>query len=67
MHNKKNSDGEYAFMVPDRWCELQEKFNHSQERIVSAISELSVHNAQSAKLLETLTNAVLEIKQERTK
>lgn len=67
MHNKKNRDGQYSFMVPEGWCELQEKLNSSQERIVGAIAELSVHNSQSAKLLETLTNAVLEMRQELNK
>jgi hypothetical protein len=64
MHDVKDANGRYAWMQPQGWCELQTKLNDSQERIVSAIAELSVYNVQSAKLLESLTNAVLDMRQE---
>jgi hypothetical protein len=67
MHDVKDANGRYAWMQPQGGCDLQTKLNDSQERIVSAIAELSVHNSQSAKLLESLTNAVLEMRQEMNK
>jgi heme/copper-type cytochrome/quinol oxidase subunit 2 len=62
MHNVKDPSGQYAWMIPREWVELPKEISATQEKIVAALGEISVHNRQNGNLMEKLTNAVLEIK-----
>lgn len=64
MHDVKNQDGEYAWMVPSSYAELQKDISESQRLIVGSLGELTVHNKQVAKLMESLVNATLSMRQE---
>lgn len=67
MHNVKNSDGQLAWFVPDSWVCVQESLVKTQELMASSLAELTVHNKQISKLLETQTNVSLELYQELMK
>jgi len=64
MHNVRNKDGGYAWMVPSNWIDAQTAIMESQERIVGAIAEIAVINKQSVQLSKSLTDAVLGMRQE---
>lgn len=61
MHDVRNAEGEYAWMIPHGWTDLQRKISESQERIVELAVESSENNSKSSKLLESLTNAVVAL------
>lgn len=63
MHNVKNQDGEYAWMIPSSFLDMQSQITKSQEKIVEAIAEASQNQRQVSKLLETLVNATLSLHQ----
>lgn len=60
MHDVKDSSGQYAWMIPREWIELPKEISATQEKMIAALGEIMIHNKQSSKLMETLTNAVLE-------
>jgi len=64
MHNVKNADGQYAWMIPQGMCDLQDRISASQEKIAQSMTEISVHNGRVAKLLESLVNATLSMHQD---
>lgn len=64
MHNVKNKDGQYAWMIPQGMSELQDRISSSQEKIAQSMSEMSEHNGRVAKLLESLVNATLSMHQD---
>ena len=61
MHNVRNTDGTYAFMVPDAWAKLPEKITRSQELIVSSVGELSAFNKQNADLQKSMIDALMKL------
>lgn len=63
MHNVRNKDGVYSWIIPDSWIDFQSNMLESQERIVNTISESSVNHVRTGKLLESLTNATLALHQ----
>lgn len=64
MHDVKNENGEYAFMIPTGYSDLQKQINTSQERIVGVMSEMLKNSVSQGELLRTLTNKVLEMHQD---
>ena len=64
MHDVKNSDGQLAWMVPSNYAEMAKKLNESQQLIVVSLKELSCHNAQTAELIKSSINALLEMRQD---
>jgi hypothetical protein len=62
IHNVKDQSGQYSWMIPREWIELPKEISATQEKMVAALGEISVYNKQNSKLMETLTNAVLEMK-----
>jgi len=64
MHDVRNTDGQYAWMVPSEWAELPTKLTESQERIVAALAENSANSQQERKLLEHLVNAAFSLTEE---
>jgi hypothetical protein len=64
MHNVRNKDGQYAWMIPQGMCDLQDRISASQEKIAQSMTEMSVHNGRVAKLLESLVNATLSMHQD---
>ena len=64
MHDVKNSDGQYAWMISDEWAIIQKNMIKTQELMLTSIAELSVQNGQISKLLETQTNATLSMFEE---
>ncbi|MBN2256686.1 MAG: hypothetical protein JW704_02530 [Anaerolineaceae bacterium] len=64
MHDVRNPDGNYAWMVPREWAELSGALTKSQERIVAACAELSASSQQERKLLEHLVNAAFSLTEE---
>ncbi len=64
MHDVRNPDGQYAWMVPKEWADLANSLTASQERIVAAFAELSVSGQQERKLLEHLVNAAFSLTEE---
>jgi len=63
MHNVKNQDGEYAWMIPKDFLKMQAQITKSQEMIGEEIAESSRNQKQVSKLLETLVNATLSLHQ----
>lgn len=59
MHDVRNEDGQYAWMVPSKLFELQSKINASQEMIAESLKSVSEHNAKIAKLMQTLVDSTL--------
>ena len=64
MHDVRNSSGEYAWMVPSGYVDLQKQISESQRLIVGSLGELTVHNKQTAELMQNSINALLEMRQE---
>jgi len=67
MHDVRNKDGEYSWMMPQGVTELFPKLIESQERIVAAFAELSANSQQERKLLEHLVNAAFSLTEELNK
>jgi predicted PurR-regulated permease PerM len=63
MHDVRNEDGEYAWMVPSSFISLQERLNESQERIVENIGESSRNQKEVGRLLESLVSVTLSLSQ----
>jgi len=63
MHDVKNERGEYNWMFPSSVLELQKQISDSQERIVTIMNGISQNRERSDRLLESLTNVVLELHQ----
>jgi hypothetical protein len=61
MHDVRNEEGEYAWMMPRAWIDIQKSMVESQERTVATISQASENYIKMSKLLESLTNATLAI------
>lgn len=59
MHNVRNEEGEYSWMVPRKWMEFQETIVVAQERMVNTLNTFSENQIKMSKLLESLTNATL--------
>lgn len=59
MHDVRNADGQYSWMVPDSWSEVQTNLIKTQELMAGSLSELTVHNKQISKLLGAQTDATL--------
>ena len=64
MHNVRNADGQFAWMVPSSYTELASKLTQSQELIVKQLTELSEQNRRVAELTQSSVNALLEMRQE---
>jgi len=64
MHNVRNKDGQYAWIIPQGMCDLQDRISASQEKIAQSMVEMSDHNGKVAKLLESLVNATLSMHQD---
>jgi type II secretory pathway predicted ATPase ExeA len=64
MHDVKNSDGEYAWMIPNNFIEFQQKMTDSQEKIVDTIRELSDNQHQVSRLLSNLVEATASLSQQ---
>ena len=67
MHDVRNADGQYSWMVPNAWSEIQENLIKTQELMAGSLAELTVHNAQISKLLGTHTDAALAMFEELKK
>jgi len=74
MHNIKNEKGEYAWIIPSGWSEVQADLARSHEKVVEAIAELSVINKntgeaiqQHTKLARTMTDTFMEVLAEMRK
>jgi hypothetical protein len=63
MHDVRNEDGQYAWIVPSKLFELQSKINASQEMIAESLKSVSEHNAEIAKLMQTLVDSTLVMHQ----
>lgn len=70
MHDVRNEDGEYAWMVPGKFMDMQASLTKmqaqmtaSQEKMVEAITESINNNKQVGELLRSLTNATLSLHQ----
>lgn len=67
MHNVKNADGTYAFMVPSAWAKLPEKITRSQELIVKSVGELAEYNKQNAAIQKSMIDALTKLHEQLRK
>lgn len=64
MHDVKNQNGEYAWMVPSEWYSLHSRLVESQNGITNAISEMAANHAKQGELLKHLVNAAFSLTEE---
>ncbi|MEJ2296553.1 MAG: hypothetical protein P8Y23_17535 [Candidatus Lokiarchaeota archaeon] len=57
MHDVRNSDGSYAWMVPTNFFDIQKQITDSQNNMVVLIKEM---NEQQSQICEILSNLVSE-------
>ncbi len=58
MHNVKNPNGEYAFMVPSGFSDMCTTISVTQEKMVGAMQEIVRDSNSQVELLRELTAAV---------
>lgn len=54
MHDVRNSDGEYAWMVPNNFLDIQKQITDSQSNIVVVMKEVNVQQQQIGEILRNL-------------
>lgn len=64
MHDVRNDDGQYSWMVPNSWVKIQENLIETQKLMAGSLAELTVHNQQISKLLGVQTDATLAMFEE---
>lgn len=64
MHDVRNSDGQYSWMVPGSWSEIMQNLTETQKLMAGNLAELSIHNEKISKLLGAQTDATLLMYQE---
>ena len=67
MHDVRNADGNFAWMVPGSMIKIQENLIETQQLMAASLAELTVHNRQISKLLGAHTDATLAMFEELKK
>lgn len=54
MHDVRNSDGEYAWMVPNNFLDIQKQITDSQNNIVVVMKEVNIQQEHIGEILKNL-------------